>query len=68
MIVMIVSEKVFFLIWYIIDDENMILFIFIIFFLNFFIILKIREIEFLKNKYVLIIVDNKINISILIEL
>lgn len=68
MIVMIVSEKVFFLIWYIIDDENMILFIFIIFFLNFFIILKIREIEFLKNKYVLIIVDNKINISVLIEL
>ena len=67
MIAMTVSEKAFFLIRYIIDDENMTSFTLITPFLNFFTILKTRETELLKNKYAPITVDNKINISIPIE-
>lgn len=49
-IVMIVKDIVFFFIWYIIDDVNIIFVIDMCLFLDFFKVLKISDMEFLKNK------------------
>lgn len=49
-IVMIVKDMVFFFILYIIDDVNIILVIDMCLFFDFFNVLKISDMEFLKNK------------------
>lgn len=49
-IVMIVKDIVFFFILYIIDDVNIILVIDMCLFFDFFNVLKISDMEFLKNK------------------